>query len=66
VVSDTLRAFPVRDRGTRLFHWITFLSVLALAGIGTVMWFNDISAMFTGQKVMSRTPVDQEIPARRQ
>ncbi len=53
--AGNLREYPVWDRTTRWFHWINFLSVLGLAGIGTVILFSKDLGISTDGKVLLKT-----------
>jgi cytochrome b len=55
MVNGMLRAYPVWDRGTRLFHWINFLSVLVLGTIGAFMFFKDALGVTNDGMVVLKT-----------
>lgn len=50
-----LRAYPVWDRTTRLFHWINFVCVVALAAIGTAILYNKALGVSTEGKILLKT-----------
>lgn len=50
-----LQSYPVWDRGTRCFHWINFLCVLGLMGIGLVILNADALGIGNPGKILLKT-----------
>lgn len=51
----TLQSYPVWDRGTRCFHWINFLCVLGLMGIGLVILSADALGIGNPGKILLKS-----------
>lgn len=53
-----IHGYPVWDRTVRGFHWINFLCVVALAGIGTViLWADDLGIGNDGKLLLKTVHV---------
>ena len=52
---EKMSEYKVWDRTTRWFHWINFLSVLGLIGVGTVILYNKKLGLSTDGKVLLKT-----------
>lgn len=56
--GTNLAEYPVWDRTTRFFHWINFLCVLGLLGLGTVILFaGDLDVSNDGKILLKSTHV---------
>jgi len=56
--QQTLKAYPVWDRGVRLFHWINVLAILGLVAIGLVMMFSkDLGITDDGKILLKATHI---------
>lgn len=53
--SSSLKFYKVWDLPTRLFHWINFVSVLALAAIGTAILFDKDLGITDSGKILLKT-----------
>lgn len=50
-----LKTYAVWDRTVRVFHWVTFLCVLGLVAVGTVILNADALGVSTGGKILLKT-----------
>lgn len=55
IAKADLKEYRVWDRTTRWFHWINFISVLGLAGVGTVILFANALGIGNGGKEILKT-----------
>ena len=53
--NQIFKEYKVWDKTTRWFHWINFLSVLLLIGIGTVILYNKKLGINTDAKIFLKT-----------
>ncbi len=53
--NNTMQAYPVWDRTTRWFHWISVLSFIVLVAIGLVMMFSDPIGVTDQGKIFLKT-----------
>lgn len=52
MTHTTLKAYPVWDRGVRVFHWLNVLTILVLVAIGLVMMFSKDLGITTQGKIL--------------
>lgn len=54
-MHENLKEYKVWDRTVRWFHWINFLSVLGLIGVGTVIFYNKKLGISTDGKILLKS-----------
>ena len=53
--SNTLKEYPVWDRTTRWFHWINFVTMIGLIGVGLVIFYAKTLGISTDGKILLKT-----------
>jgi len=54
-MKENIKEYKVWDKSVRWFHWINFLSVLGLIGVGTVILYNKELGISTDGKIILKT-----------